>query len=361
MGDSSSFSNSETVLEGQGHDTPAPIGYPSFAPASNPVDEGGGMFPFPSSSKIAINFNSEPEPNPNYLDLTENQDTLLPAIRNGTKKCLPNYVVLNCDCGHQVVVSGCMKKNCEICKKYLGKHRSYIAFRKLTNFTDFNSIYLDSSDKYNLNEKVLYTVFTIPEMLRPKYADGKECRKLRIKAWKILKSFGAVFGFEVTHPISEKQPNKFNPHFNFVWRQKKGFPYFIDVKRLAREWMKLLKTNLFCDCWHDYEDKLMNIKHITNYVCRTFPEFADWAGSLRWFGDCPDLEEVDCLCPVCRYKPVAIGTVSLATYQNWLKESEEKSERPPPRIPIELISLYVDKGKKETPDEYAFNYPEDSK
>lgn len=307
------------------------------------IQRGGdalGVFP---PLKNGLQQSSSTIPHRDYIYSTENQEDFPAPIRNSTVTCEPYYIVVACGCGHHTVKSGCMKKNCVTCKDYTSHHRAKETFKRFVPLLWRDEEFLAKDGFRHLNNKVIYTVFTMPPELRPKYVDKKKCRLLRSKLWKLLESFGASFGCEVTHPIGDKNPDLFSPHFNFIWRQRETFKPFINVAKLNEGWAKILKTNLAVDCWTEYEDKIENIRHICNYVCRTFPQYAEWSGYIRWYGNYPDVKDEGEVCQKCHEKIIAIGTANIFSLDGYLSEFQKSGVDPPKYFDAEEFTLFGQK------------------
>src|SRR5258708_6801008 len=81
--------------------------------------------------------------------------------------CISKYFKITCKCGTRVVRKGCRNRACPDCAKDVGKRRARRALKRLQ----------DGRKAANGRLKpVIYTVITIPEHLRARYADPKEFR-----------------------------------------------------------------------------------------------------------------------------------------------------------------------------------------
>ncbi|GAI04751.1 unnamed protein product, partial [marine sediment metagenome] len=96
---------------------------------------------------------------------------------------------------------------------------------------------------------------------------------------------GLYYGLGSSHPISEKNPNIFHPHHNFVWIQKLGFKPFLDVDELRKDWASVIHANCEVDVWHAYGNDESVIFKWVSYIVRPFPGWRFWRGkAVRWYG-----------------------------------------------------------------------------
>jgi hypothetical protein len=209
-----------------------------------------------------------------------------------------------------------MKLNCVTCADILTFRRARSALNRLLK-------YRPSGKPNSENPTVIFTIFTMPLSLRDNFKQPKAIKKLRGDLWKILKeNFGGLFAYEATHPISEKHPDVFHPHLNFLWVQKSGFRPFIDVERLRRLYSDLLNYKISdVDLYTHYSNKIPQIWKWCQYAARTFPNFATWCGPVKWFGKYPKSDQKQTfICPQCMEFIRVLGYIdsySVLSYQAW--------------------------------------------
>ena len=278
----------------------------------------------------------EPSDSSYYVHYTANLSSIDERLFNDTTKCIPKYLVLQCDCGRHAVAKTCMKNKCISCRPYTGMKRARAVMKR------FVSVSWKHNDHLYF-PKIVYTVFTLPMELREHALDPKYIHVLRFRAWQILKQvFGAEWAVEATHPISEKHPDTFHPHLNFLWRPKHGHPTFIDVAKLRTFWQIVLNYYGPVDVWSNYFNKPAQLWKKAKYVTRVFPEFSTWQGNVKWYGKTPKLQKKEeCLCPVCHQKIMALGYARPHLVAQLL-EHDPKSGRPPPDILLYDIDLFID-------------------
>lgn len=233
-------------------------------------------------------------------------------LQNETKRCEPRYLIKQCACGRFIFQSSCMNKACLNCNPRLNSRRAYAAFNRFQNYKKTLAM-----NKLTFN--YCYTDFTIPPVLRQKYADPKAWQKLRRIIWRILsKEFGALFGLEATHPIGEDNSAVFHPHLNFLYVLKDGFRNFIAVDRLRQLFQTALKYSGPVNLYHAYGNSDRQLMHLCKYITRIFPSFAKWAGALRWYGRYPKYKPItDCYCAKCQEKYILIGFVDRQAVHNY--------------------------------------------
>jgi len=260
---------------------------------------------------------------------------------NITITCFPKYIIKGCSCSKQIFPSGCQKKNCLTCQPYLSKRRGLHAYNRFDK-------YRDECKKARIPFVMLYTDFTIPMQLRSNCMDPKYWQDIRKKVWNLLKTkYHALFALEATHPISEKHPNVFHPHLNFLWVQKPGYKPFLDVKKLEAEYREILGFYRKVDLKHRYSDIIAKQMHWCNYVTRIFPAFADWTGALRWYGTYPALDKKEkFICPLCGCALGVFGWLDHYTVEEYY-EHGLRSGRSPPWEDITKINLFKRKKSKE--------------
>jgi hypothetical protein len=214
---------------------------------------------------------------------------------NSTSTCTPKFLVTSCGCSQpKLIRHTCMSKHCLTCTELLGERRAQNALDRFLS-------YKEALKPESRNFIMLYTDFTIPPKLRQNFVDRTKWQALRSKIWEVLRNhFGGLFALEATHPISEKHPDRFHPHLNFLWVQRPDFKPFINTKALSNAFKSLLKYNGVVVLHHSYSDKIDKQKHWIRYVTRIFPYYSEWAGALRWYGTYPRkvAKEKFC-CPDC--------------------------------------------------------------
>ena len=273
-----------------------------FAPQS-----GVGVEPLGSSSKVEVPLS------PVILNRTANLDPVGAPLGYPVTKCDPKFIVLQCNCGRHIVPSSCMQMDCTGCADGIKKRRSSSVFRRLVAPTPGKRLRAN-------RRNVLYTVFTVPPDLRPKYRDPKEWQKVRKKAWRIVKeNFGGLYGVEASHPSGDKDPSTFHPHLNFLWVQRPGFRPFLEVNELRKKWQNVLGVEVG-DVYTRYHSNVRKIKHWCNYVCRTFPGNHKWTGPLRWYGTYPKSNvKAETICGECEAPFKCIGWIDKFQVDDYYK------------------------------------------
>lgn len=253
-------------------------------------------------------------PSPVILTDTVNLDHLERLPFTEPRTCDPKYIVLQCNCGRQIVPSTCMNRDCTICAPHVGRKRSESVFRRLMNITQYPHSHSAVDGHKQIKNRpyrvVIYTIFTIPIELREKYLDKKQWSLLRGRIWKMLKKkFGGLYGVEISHPHGDKKPTLFHPHFNFLWVQRDGWRGFIPTENLRDSFAQLVGTETV-NVRTQYSKWVRQIKHWCNYTCRTFPGNHVWTGCMRWYGAYPrDVKKFDVNCPTCGCKFKRIGWI----------------------------------------------------
>lgn len=278
-----------------------------------------------------IHYDEDKNETLSYLEYTANLDLpyhKLPVF-DETVKCEKRYIVRNCGCGRSIVPSGCMNTKCPSCKSAVGKRRS----RKVSNrfFSKHKNI------------TMLYTVFTIPPHLRPKYVNKKEWQSLRKKLWKLLKTqYGGIYALEASHPCGDEDNTVFHPHFNFLWIQGTGFRPYIDVNDLRSRLMKIIGVSQI-NFKHRYSSKKNQIRHWCKYVTRIFPGCHNWTGPTRWYGKYPKIKKVkeECHCHKCEDKFEFIGFLNPDAVNEYF---ESVDNRAPPWECDEHIYSFSGRG-----------------
>jgi len=315
---------------------------------SYPKEGGGQSRPSSSSGGNPSHLNQAtydiPSLDPYYVQYTESRSVFIDQVSNPVTTCRPNYFVTECECGRLPVVSGCGKKTCTFCKSDLGMRRARRIMKR------WHSL-MRVINNYERWPKVTYTVFTIPEELRPNCLSKKWITEYRRKAWLILQEkFGAEFCIEATHPISEDHPKIFHPHFNFLWVPRKGFSNFIDLDVLQQSWRDALEYQQPVDVWTHYSNEPAKLWKWSQYITRIFPEFAAWSGCVRWYGHIPKLpKEKGHICPVCQQYIRLLG-ILLPNARAMFLEHDPKSGAAPPGIKDSDIIFFKQKNQA---NEYA--------
>lgn len=223
-----------------------------------------------------------------YVHYTSNQIELYPNLLTPVEECKTKYLVSSCECGRHILPQGCEHLACVTCADFLGFRRARSALRRIMK-------YQPNYPYTNIKSTVIYTVFTLPMELREHYADPKNMRKLRGRLWNILKTFfGGLFALEATHPISEEHVERFHPHMNFLWVQRKGFRPYLSVDALRAMYSKiLLDFPGEVDIYTTYSNDTPQIWKWCQYVTRVFPSYSEWCGPVKWFGKYPKSDQKD--------------------------------------------------------------------
>lgn len=276
------------------------------------------------------------------LELSDRLRSVMFNIRQSTTRCHPRYFAFSCKCGSEhymrgchsplwspdltVVRSGCMRYNCPDCAAQITKRRAKRAKERL--------------DKGRQGRAILYTVLTVPPHLRETYVDRKAWRKLIRGAWRVLREeFAGEFAVESSHPHGdprdegEDAAELFHPHVNFLWVQRRGFSPYIDVDRLRVRWSALLGVEV-SDVWHHYYKDPRELQRRIEYVMRTFPGFAGWVGSVRWYGQYPrKLSPHVWKCDKCGEPYSFAGMVEEGEYTLYLQRTQETRAGPDADLP----------------------------
>lgn len=318
--------DSELTLRQTG-DSPTPLN--SFIPLSVIQEQPGaeGMSPVCPLPELPLE-KSNPKTDSNAFFILNDTANLDPIhkIFSDKKRCELKYLVVECNCGRSVVPSGCMSLACERCAQAVGARRAKSIYNRLMS--------------KNPHKAVIYTVFTIPIERRQLLTDKKKWGRLRKKAWHILQEFGASFSVEASHPISEENPNQFHPHFNFLWVQRDGFNPFLDVEKLRLMWAKVLKISKI-NVNTRYSRNERQIKHMCNYVARTFPGLHEWTGSIKWYGKYPKRKggPEKCLCGECLEEFRAVGSIPGYLVKEWYARGYT-GDRAPPWDDLKNVTLF---------------------
>jgi len=246
----------------------------------------------------------------------EEADTLILSIQQTSRNaCTAKHYYRSCN--HEITIRrrGCMSRDCPTCKDQVTSRRTRRIF-----------------DRFELvrgHRKLCYTTFTVPMQRRQQFLTRHEWRKVVKQLIVILKAhYGFEFGFEASHPISEKQPDIFHPHVNLVWLMRPGYrPHMRKAKLvvLRREWAALLQWDESV-IHHKHSNIKGQIWHICEYASRAFPGFSVWQGPIRWYGRIPHMEPELYRCPVCGSEFVFLG---LALESEYLEEQVRKRDHIP--------------------------------
>lgn len=228
------------------------------------------------------------------------EDPLILTIRQtSASACTAKYFRTFCSCRKRIHRSGCRRRDCPLCAEDLTSRRSIRIFKRF--------------EQVRKGRPILYTVFTLPVALRGKYTSRTEWRNLVKNLIAELKSTaGLELGCEQSHPVGDSEEH-FHPHVNILWIQKKGHHADFNVRRLRQMWKWLLDYSdgdvVVHHQWtrRDAVNKQsgeqisinVQIKHLCNYVARTFPGYSSWVGSIRWYGKIPKLPDETHVCPHC--------------------------------------------------------------
>jgi hypothetical protein len=278
-----------------------------------------------------------------YVQDTDNLSGIDERLLNETVHCTPKFLVKQCGCGEsgrKIYPQTCMKSFCISCQKFYIMKRARRAMSRMESLSWRH-------DRQTYFPNIIYTVFTIPEHLRWKYIDPKKARLLRSKIWQLLKTkYGAIWSLESTHPISEKNPEKFHPHFNFLWQSEKWKTGYIDSNELLKlklDYSDLIGYEYIPDVRTRYSKEPAKLWKWAQYVTRTFPEYVRWAGPVRYFGKVPKAEKKEAvICEKCLEKFFVLGYLTSEKSAEYL-EHDPTSGRPPPVFSSYDINFLCDK------------------
>lgn len=196
--------------------------------------------------------------------------------------CGGSWYVRECGCPEDnpriEKMHGCMSENCTSCADDVKFRRTKKCIERL------------NAKRYT--SPVLYTVFTVPPELRKK-AENRATWDYWIKCiLRVLKDkYGLYYGFGSSHPISERNPNIFHPHWNLIWIQKTGFSAFLDdqqLKEMKEAWESIIGAERGVDVHHEYSCFEAVIFKFVSYIVRPFPGWRFWRGkAVRWYGEYP--------------------------------------------------------------------------
>lgn len=291
------------------------------------------------------------------LQLRDELSRIILNIRQSASSCSPRFWQFACKCGFRVIKSGCMRYDCEECAPQVKIRRAIRARERL--------------DHDRQGGAILYTVLTVPPEFRSRYVDRKSWRKELRTFWRILRDeFAGEFALECSHPYGspdedDYSPDFFHPHANFLWRQRRGADPFLDVGTLIVLWTAQLNgldrarsleiwqeiraehpseelavqlqlardaldVRTMSVAWHHYFKAPGEITKRIEYVCRTFPGFSSWTGSMRWYGKFPRrLPDRIWICERCGEPMLFIGASDADEYQAYLERSQQETRGSP--------------------------------
>jgi hypothetical protein len=183
----------------------------------------------------------------------------------------------------------CKKYDCKDCREAVTRRRAKRALRRF--------------DAVRGERPLLYTVITLPLALRVQFTDAVKWRAFRRKVWHLLRDrFGGDLAIENSHPFGDDSPELFNPHLNFIWIARKGFPPFLNAEVLRYQIRMILETGSEIVLYHRYFQRKRKKDAVTRvqYALRNFPGFCFWAGPVRWLGRLTKLAPEVCTCPKCK-------------------------------------------------------------
>ena len=208
-----------------------------------------------------------------------------------------------------------MNRDCPTCKEAVTARRTRRIF-----------------DRFELvrgRRKLCYTTFTVPMQRREQFLTPEKWRAVIHQLIAIMKThYGFEFGFEASHPISEKQPEVFHPHVNLVWLMRLGYrPRMSKAKliSLRRLWAKLIQWDQSV-IHHKYSNIKGQIWHVCEYASRAFPGYSVWQGPIRWYGKFPHMKPERYLCPDCGTEFIFRG---YALESEYLEEQVRKRDHLP--------------------------------
>lgn len=224
-------------------------------------------------------------------------------------------------------------------------------------------------DKDRHGKAILYTVLTVPPEFRSRFVDRKIWRSEIRKIWRDIRThFAGEFSLECSHPYGSPEegdysPDVFHPHVNFLWRQRPGASPFLDVGTLIVLWtaqlngipkkhaldvwreirdreedltrsLELVRCALdvrtMSVVWHHYFKDPVELSKRIAYVCRTFPGFSSWTGSMRWLGHFPrNLEVRIWCCPKCKEPYLFAGRSDEDEYREFVERSQQETRAGP--------------------------------
>lgn len=270
---------------------------------------------------------------PYYKDPTANLVDLAEMLKLPPKACSPKWTVLECDCGRKVVKTGCMRTDCISCYEQVKNRRGRSIFERF-------HLPFRGEKGYNHNPTVCYTVFTLPNDIRYSYVDGYLWHQKVRDLWHLLRNkYGAVYGLGVSHPIGDLkkkdgkiipgQQVKFHPHANFLWMAKVKGKEFLNVDQLRKDAGAIFGVPEI-QCHHEYSDSKHEVLQWCVYAARPFPAYAQWQGSIRWFGQYPKKpRKIIWCCPDCGMPIKAIGTIAPYMIKDYNEEGALSGREPP--------------------------------
>lgn len=233
-----------------------------------------------------------------YLDLTANL-----VVK---KDCGGRWVSVKCLCDNgkhrRLMIGGCMDENCISCGPSINYRRFTRAIKRFK--------------AKDYDQPLMYTIFTVPP-------GGLREKALNIGTWQywtkciideMKKGYGLEYALVSYHPTG-KNEEKFHPHLNVVWIQKRGLKHKLDLGSLRYLWAKIIKAkDGVVVIYHEWAKQDFQKYHIINYVVRPFPGWKFWRGkAVRWYGKYPkgvDCDPGDWICPVCGEKIEVVGVIA---------------------------------------------------
>lgn len=231
--------------------------------------------------------------------------------------CRGSYISVACGCGFKVVFSGCMSVRCPNCQEKVGRRRA----RRVRDRMERGR-----PNAAGRKKAVIYTICTVPPELRERFLDRTVWRAAVKKFWRVLsRSFGGEYAVECSHPIGDENPQDFHPHLNLLWVQRNGYKPYLDVAELRRQWGLILETYSIVDVWTSYYTTKTPARawnHRYKYVTRTFPEYSEWVGAMRWYGKYPRKKKDETpeivTCPGCGEPYLFLGRATMEDYCEYM-------------------------------------------
>lgn len=278
-------------------------------------------------------------------------DPFILTIRQPAKICTPHYGIGMCGCELQpqrvcdlqkfahtkeppphfrrmgklrlLPMGACMALDCTRCHPDVSRRRGDRIKQRL--------------DVARAGGPVAESVFTLPPRLRGRMADKATWLTFRREAWRILQRHaGAKLAVGCSHPVGDKNPDKFHPHVHFLWIGARGQQVHLSkptIDRIRKAWAELLNVHQV-DFHHSYVKGAEGgrLFHRCRYIARSFPGFGKWCGQVAWFGDPPTVKFRSVKeCPTCHQVVRVIGTASTTDFELW------KLGHPPP-VPQWLLT-----------------------
>lgn len=233
----------------------------------------------------------ENEVSKDYLDIRANLNYCIENISCLTLSAMAEILQINCGGSYFVRECGCKEDNPRIEKMHGCMNENCISCADDVKFRRTKRC-IERLNAKRYTSPVLYTNFTVPPELRKKVYnrvvwDGWIKSMLGV----LKEKYGLYYAFGSSHPISEKNPNIFHPHWNLIWIQKTGFNAFLDdqqLKELKEAWKNIIGAERVVDVFHIYNRNESVIFKWVSYVVRPFPGWKFWRGkAVRWYGKYP--------------------------------------------------------------------------